>query len=117
MFQKVLDVLSRYPEAGVKTITDLIRKKTVRNYFVYSNFDDKVLTVLGLGDMMRNPKFIKNISKIKNPHVAVCNCDPISSEYSKSSTGFLEWIVILNFFPVLPICVKDRSEHEVKRIA
>jgi len=63
MFQKELDVLTRYPEAGSKTTNDLIRKKTVRDYFIYYNFDDKALTVLGLVDMRRNPKFIKTFEK------------------------------------------------------
>jgi plasmid stabilization system protein ParE len=63
MFQKELDVLTRYPEIGAKTTNDLIRKKTVRDYFLYYNFDDEVLTVLGLVDMRRNPKFIKTFEK------------------------------------------------------
>ena len=63
MLQKELDVLTRYPDAGSKTTNDLIRKKNVRDYFVYYNFDDKVLTVLGLVDMRRNPKFIKTFEK------------------------------------------------------
>jgi len=63
MFQKELDVLTRYPEIGTKTSNDLIRKKTVRDYFVYYNFDDKLLTVLALVDMRRNPKFIKTFEK------------------------------------------------------
>jgi plasmid stabilization system protein ParE len=63
MFQKELDVLTRYPEIGTKTSNDLIRKKTVRDYFVYYTFDDKLLTVLGLVDMRRNPKFIKTFEK------------------------------------------------------
>jgi plasmid stabilization system protein ParE len=63
MFQKELDLLTRYPEAGAKTTTDLIRKKTVRDYFAYYNFDEKVLIVLGLVDIRRNPKFIKTFEK------------------------------------------------------
>lgn len=63
MFQKELDVLKRYPEIGAKTNNDFIRKKIVRDYFVYYNFDDEVLTVLGLVDMRRNPKFIKTFEK------------------------------------------------------
>ena len=63
MFQKELDVLTRYPDTGTKTSNDLIRKKTVRDYFVYYNFENKLLTVLGLVDMRRNPKFIKTFEK------------------------------------------------------
>ena len=40
LFQKSLDVLSRYPETGTNTSNALLRKKTIRDYFVYYSFDE-----------------------------------------------------------------------------
>ncbi len=63
LFQKSLDVLSRYPETGNNTSNALIRKKTIRDYFVYYSFDERFLTVLGIVDMRRNPKFIRKFEE------------------------------------------------------
>jgi plasmid stabilization system protein ParE len=62
-FQKALVVLSRYPETGTITSNDLIRKKTIRDYFVYYSFDETNLTVLGIVDMRRNPTFIRKFEE------------------------------------------------------
>jgi plasmid stabilization system protein ParE len=59
LFQKSLDVISRYPETGSKTSNSLIRKKTVRDYFVYYSYDESLLTILGIVDMRRNPEFLR----------------------------------------------------------
>jgi plasmid stabilization system protein ParE len=63
LFQNGLDLLSRYPTSGTKTNNELIRKKTIRDYFVYYSFDELNLTVLGIVDMRRNPKFIRKIEE------------------------------------------------------
>ena len=63
LFQNGLDLLSRYPTSGTKTNNELIRKKTIRDYFVYYSFDESNLTVLGIVDMRRNPKFIRKIEE------------------------------------------------------
>ena len=59
LFQKGLEVLSNYPETGTKTSHTVIRKKTITAYFVYYSFDERSITVLGIVDMRRNPKFIR----------------------------------------------------------
>ena len=59
LFQNGLMVLSRFPDSGAKTNNTSIRKKTLRDYFVYYSFDEKILTVLGIVDMIRNPNFIE----------------------------------------------------------
>jgi plasmid stabilization system protein ParE len=63
LFQNGLDLLSRYPTSGTKTNNELIRKKTIRDYFVYYSFNELNLTVLGIVDMRRNPKFIRKIEE------------------------------------------------------
>ncbi len=63
LFQNGLDLLSRYPTSGTKTNNELIRKKTIRDYFVYYSFTELNLTVLGIVDMRRNPKFIRKIEE------------------------------------------------------
>jgi plasmid stabilization system protein ParE len=63
LFQKSLDVLSRYPETGTNTSNALLRKKTLRDYFIYYSFDETNLTVLGIVDMRRNPKFIRKFEE------------------------------------------------------
>jgi len=63
LFQNGLDVISRYPASGIITNNDLIRKKTLRDYFVYYSFDESNLTVLGIVDVRRNPKFIRKVEE------------------------------------------------------
>ena len=63
LFQDSLNLLSRYPTSGTITSNDLIRKKTVRDYFLYYSFDESNLTVLGVVDMRRNPKFTRKFEK------------------------------------------------------
>ncbi len=63
LFQKSLDVLSRYPVIGTNTTNALIRKKTIRDYFVYYSFNETFITVLGIVDMRRNPKFIRKFEE------------------------------------------------------
>jgi toxin YoeB len=63
LFQNGIDVLTRYPETGSKTNNSLIRKKTIRDYFVYYSFDQINLTVLGIVDMRRNPKFLRKFEE------------------------------------------------------
>ncbi|HMP29561.1 MAG TPA: type II toxin-antitoxin system RelE/ParE family toxin [Saprospiraceae bacterium] len=59
LFQNGIDGLTRNPETGSKTNNLQIRKKTIRDYFVYYSFDEINLIVLGIVDMRRNPKFLK----------------------------------------------------------
>ncbi|MBK9212524.1 MAG: type II toxin-antitoxin system RelE/ParE family toxin [Saprospiraceae bacterium] len=59
LIQKSLDVLSRYPDIGINTSIGLVRKKTIKDYFIYYNYDMASLTILGIVDMRRNPKFLK----------------------------------------------------------
>jgi toxin YoeB len=63
LFQDGLNLLSRYPTSGTITSNDLIRKKTIRDYFVYYSFDETNFTVLGIVDMRRNPKFIRKFEE------------------------------------------------------
>jgi plasmid stabilization system protein ParE len=63
LFQNGIDVLARYPETGSKTNNLQIRKKTIRDYFVYYSFDEINLIVLGIVDMRRNPKFLKKFEE------------------------------------------------------
>ncbi|HMR87990.1 MAG TPA: type II toxin-antitoxin system RelE/ParE family toxin [Saprospiraceae bacterium] len=63
LFQNGLDVLSRYPFSGTSTNNDLIRKKTIRDYFIYYSYNESNLTVLGIVDMRRNPKFIRKFEE------------------------------------------------------
>ncbi len=62
-FQKSIDVLARHPETGSKTINEIIRKKTIRDYYVYYSFDETSLTVLGIVDMRRNPNFLRKFEE------------------------------------------------------
>lgn len=59
LIQKSLDVLSRCPDIGINTSIGLVRKKTIKDYFIYYNYDMASLTILGIVDMRRNPKFLK----------------------------------------------------------
>ncbi len=63
LFQKGLDILSRYPETGIITNNNSIRKKTIRDYFVYYSFNETNLILLGIVDMRRNPKFIRKFEE------------------------------------------------------
>ena len=63
LFQKGLDVLSRHPETGIITNNNFIRKKTIRDYFVYYSFNETNLTLIGIVDMRRNPKFIRKFEE------------------------------------------------------
>lgn len=63
LFENGLNVLSRYPSSGTATNNDLIRKKTIRDYFIYYSFNESNLTVLGIVDMRRNPKFIRKFEE------------------------------------------------------
>ena len=59
LFQKSLLVLSRFPASGNKTNHETIRKKTIKDYFIYYTYDKYNLNILGIVDMRRNPKFIR----------------------------------------------------------
>lgn len=63
LFQKGLDILSRYPKLGTITSNKLIRKKTIRDYFIYYSFDESNLFVLGIVDMRRNPRFLRKFEE------------------------------------------------------
>lgn len=63
LFQDSLNLLSRYPTSGTITSNHLIRKKTVRDYFLYYSFDESNVIVLGIVDMRRNPKFIRKFEE------------------------------------------------------
>lgn len=66
LFYSGLDVLSRCPETGSQTNNTLIRKKTIRDYFIYYSFDETYLTILGIVDMRRNPKFLRKFEEQSN---------------------------------------------------
>ncbi|MBK9257295.1 MAG: type II toxin-antitoxin system RelE/ParE family toxin [Saprospiraceae bacterium] len=63
IFQSGLSIISEHPETGSKTNSHIIRKKVIRDYFVYYSFDEEILTLLGIIDMRRNPKFIKKFEE------------------------------------------------------
>lgn len=48
IIQESLEVLSRYPESGRKTDNKLLRKKNVKNYYIYYAHDQIYLTVMGI---------------------------------------------------------------------
>ncbi|MCB0645215.1 MAG: type II toxin-antitoxin system RelE/ParE family toxin [Saprospiraceae bacterium] len=62
-FQRGIDLLSRYPETGRLTNNVQIRKKTIKDYFLYYSFNEIELTILGIVDMRRNPKFLRNFEE------------------------------------------------------
>gem|GEM_PF-5437340 len=51
IFQEALEVLSRYPDSGRQTNNIFLRKKGVRDYFLYYTFDSVQLTVMGISYM------------------------------------------------------------------
>lgn len=53
--------LQEYPEIGRKTENKRIRLKIIKDYFLYYSFDNNQLTVLGISDMRRNPKYLKSL--------------------------------------------------------
>ena len=63
LFQNVLDIISRYPDSGSKTNNILIRRKVVKDYFIYYSYNEEALTVIGIVDMRRNPQFLKGFEK------------------------------------------------------
>ncbi|MCB9310886.1 MAG: type II toxin-antitoxin system RelE/ParE family toxin [Lewinellaceae bacterium] len=63
LFQNGINVLTRYPETGSKTSNLQLRKKSIKEYFVYYSFDEINLIVLGIVDMRRNPKFLKKFEE------------------------------------------------------
>lgn len=69
LFQMELEGLTFYPEVGRLTDNHRVRKKIIKNYFLYYSFDDKILKVLAVVDMRRNPKFIRKFeeSRITRP--------------------------------------------------
>jgi toxin YoeB len=63
IFQEALEVLSRYPDSGRQTNNLFLKKKSVKDYFIYYAFDDNNLTVLGISYMGRGPEYLKSMEK------------------------------------------------------
>lgn len=63
LIQKELEGLAIYPDVGRLTDNHNVRKKNVKNYFLYYSFDDQILKVLAFIDMRRNPNFIRKFEE------------------------------------------------------
>ncbi|MDF1695373.1 MAG: type II toxin-antitoxin system RelE/ParE family toxin [Saprospiraceae bacterium] len=63
IFQEALEILSRYPDSGRQTNNLFLKKKSVRDYFIYYTFDDSSLTVIGISYMGRGPKYLKSMEE------------------------------------------------------
>lgn len=63
LIQKQLKVLANHPDIGSLTDMQSVRKKIIKDYFLYYGYDDQILIVLAVVDMRRNPKFIRKFEK------------------------------------------------------
>ncbi len=63
LIQESLEVLSRYPESGRQTENKFLRKKSMKDYFIYYSYDDIHLTVMGVCYMRRGPEYLKSMEK------------------------------------------------------
>ncbi len=59
LIHKEVKVLAKYPETGRKTNNKDVRKKSIKDYFLYYGFNNQTLKVLAIVDMRRNQKFLK----------------------------------------------------------
>jgi len=58
---QTIERLLEFPEIGRVTENDRIRLKIIKDYFIYYSFDTERLTVLGISDMRRDPKYLKSL--------------------------------------------------------
>ena len=58
---EALEVLSKYPESGQRTDNSKLRKKTVKDYFIYYTIDESHLTVIAISDMRRSKEFLDSL--------------------------------------------------------
>ncbi len=63
IIQEALEILSRYPDSGRQTNNLFLKKKSVRDYFIYYTFDDSSLTVIGISYMGRDPNYLKSMEE------------------------------------------------------
>ncbi len=63
IFQEALEVLSRYPDSGRRTSNLFLKKKSIRDYFLYYSYDKTKLTVMGISYMGRGPKYLKQMEE------------------------------------------------------
>lgn len=63
IFQETIDVLSRYPDSGRQTDNLFLKKKSVRDYFVYYSHDKEHLTIMGISYMSRDPEYLKSLEE------------------------------------------------------
>ena len=63
IFQETLEILSRYPDSGRQTNNLFLKKKSVRDYFIYYTFNDSNLTVIGISYMGRDPIYLKSMEE------------------------------------------------------
>lgn len=63
MFLDALEVLSKYPQSGIQTDNILLRKKTVRDYYIYFSIDESHLTVMGISDARRSSEYLKSMEE------------------------------------------------------
>lgn len=61
LVDKTITRLLEFPEIGRVTDNDRIRLKIIKDYFIYYSFDTEILTVLGISDMRRDPKYLKSL--------------------------------------------------------
>ncbi len=61
--QSTLELLSFYPESGKKTDNQRLSKKIVKDYYLYYTFNEATLTVIGIIDMRRDPKYLKQFER------------------------------------------------------
>lgn len=63
LIQEGLEILSRYPDSGRQTDNPRLKKKNIRDYFIYYTFNDTYLTVIGLSYMGRSTSYLKSIEE------------------------------------------------------
>jgi len=63
IFQEALGILSRYPDSGRQTNNLFLKKKSVRDYFIYYTFNDSSLTVIGISYMGRDPIYLRSFEE------------------------------------------------------
>lgn len=61
IFQEALTILSKHPHSGRQTDNVFLRKKIVRDYFLYYSHDTEYITVMGISYMGRGTTYLKSM--------------------------------------------------------
>jgi len=65
IFQDAIEVLSRYPDSGRQTRNLFLKKKSVRDYFIYYSFNDSHPIIMGISYMGRGSNYLSSMEKSK----------------------------------------------------